>query len=136
VEVLAVSALELHSPTISPSAGLGGFRLVDRRPRPNVRRRRRPVAHPFRAALVYTMLPALVLVFYVSLWTAAVHGGYQEQQLTTAIQRMRIDNQSLQADVRRLQSPTRIFHRAVELGMQEARQAEYVILPAPTAPKH
>jgi cell division protein FtsL len=122
-----VSALELHSPTIPSPANLGRFRLVDRRPRPNVRRRQRPMAHPFRAALVYTALPALVLVFYVSLWTTAVHGGYQEQRLTTAIQQLRIDNQALQADVRRLQSPTRIFQQATQLGMQEARPTEYFI---------
>jgi cell division protein FtsL len=129
VEVLAVSALELHSPTVSPSADLGRFSLVDRWPRPNTRRRRRVLAHPFRAALVYTAAPALVLVFYVSLWTAAVHGGYQEQHLSTAIQRIRLDNQAAQAEVRRLQSPTRIFQRASELGMKEAPPTECILLP-------
>lgn len=126
-----MSALELHSPIVSTPASLNRFRVIDRRPRANTRRRRRPLTHPFRAALVYTALPALVLVFYVSLWTTAVHGGYQEQHLTTAIRRMRIDNQSLQADVRRLQSPTRIFARAAQLGMQEARPTEYIMLPPP-----
>ena len=79
---------------------------------------------------MYTSLPALLLVIYVALWTTAVHGGYQEQQLARDIQQLRIENQSLQANVRQLQSPTRIFHRAVELGMQETQQTEYVHLPA------
>jgi cell division protein FtsL len=135
--VLAVSALELHSPIVTTSPELGRFRLIDKKPRANVRRSRRSLSHPFRAALFYTSLPAFVLVAYVSLWTAAVHGGYQEQRLAHEIQQLRIDNQSLQAEVQRLRSATRIFHRATELGMQEAQQIEYIHLPiGVTIPGH
>ncbi len=123
-----MSALELHSPTIIPSSGLGRFRVIDRQPRPNVRKSRRRVAHPFRSALVLTAGPALILVCYVSLWTASVHGGYQEQRLSREIQRLRVDNQSLQADAIRLQSSTRVLQRATELGMQESHPTEYVRL--------
>jgi cell division protein FtsL len=129
VEVLAVSALELPAPPVATSSSLGRFRIIDRQPRPNVRRSRRRLAHPFRAALVYTSLPALVLVGYVSLWTAAVHGGYQEQRLQRKIQQVQIDNQTLQAQERQLQSSTRILHRAREMRMQESQQTEYIFMP-------
>jgi hypothetical protein len=126
-----VSALELHSPLITTaSSGLDRLRVIDRRRLPNARRSRRRMAHPFRAALVYTAAPALLLILYVSLWTAAVHGGYQEQRFRHDIQRLRIENQSLEADLLRLQSPNRIFQRATALGMQEPQQFEPVYLPA------
>src|SRR2546425_4584094 len=57
-EVPHVSALELHTPSVTPSSNLGRIRVIDQRRRPNVRRSRRRLAHPFRAALVYTSLPA------------------------------------------------------------------------------
>ena len=126
-----MSALELYTPSVSPSSSLGRFRVIDQRRRPNVRRSRRPLAHPFRAALVYTSLPAFLLVLYVAIWTAAVHGGYQEQQLNREIQRLRIDNQTLQADRLRLKSPFRIYPLATKLGMQETQKVEFVNLPAP-----
>jgi cell division protein FtsL len=126
-----VSALELHTPSIAPSPNLDRFRIIDQRRRPNVRRSRRRLAHPFRAALVYTSLPAFLLVLYVALWTTAVHGGYQEQHLNREIQRLRIENQTLQANVVRLKSPARIYPLAVRLGMQETQETRFVNLPAP-----
>ena len=126
-----MSALELPIPLISTAAHPDRFRAIDRRRRPNTRRAGRRLAHPFRAALVYTGLPALVLVLYVALWTAAVHGGYQEQHLNRDLQRLRVENQSLEADLLRFQSPIRIFQRATQLGMQEPQQFEPVYLPAP-----
>jgi cell division protein FtsL len=126
-----VSALELHTPAIPSSPSLGRFRVIDQRRRPNVRRSRRRLAHPFRAALVYTSLPAFMLVVYVALWTAAVHGGYQEQHLNREIQRLRIENQTLQADVLRLRSPGRIYPLATKLGMQETQDVKFVYLSAP-----
>jgi len=125
-----VSALEVPSPPITPSSGFDRFRVLDRRRLPNKRRSRRRLAHPFRAALVYTAAPGFLLILYVSLWTAAVHGGYQEQHLTRDIQRLRSANQTLETDLLRLQSPSRIFHRATALGMQEPQRFEPVYLPA------
>src|SRR5207247_2101049 len=116
-EVPAVSALELHTPSIPSSASLGRFRVIDQRRRPNVRRSQRRLAHPFRAALIYTSLPALLLVLYVSVWSAAVHSGYQEQHLNREIQRLRIENQTLQTNVLRMKSPFRIYPLATKLGM-------------------
>jgi hypothetical protein len=94
------------------------------------RRTRRRVAHPFRAALVCTALPALVLVAYVALWTAAVHGGYQEQRLTREIHRLRTDNQALGAQVMALRSTARILGLARQMGMQEPGASELVHVPA------
>lgn len=125
-----MSALELHSPLITTSSGLDRLRAIDRRRLPNARRSRRPLAHPFRAALIYTAAPALLLILYVTLWTAAVHGGYQEQHLARDIQRLQIDDQSLQADLLHLEAPNRIFQRATALGMQEPQQVQPVYLPA------
>jgi hypothetical protein len=125
-----VSALELHTPAIPSSPNLGRFRIIDQRRRPNVRRSRKRLAHPFRAALVYTSLPAFLLVVYVALWTAAVHGGYQEQRLNREIQRLRIENQTLQADALRLRSPFRIYPLATRLGLQETHDVKFVYLPA------
>jgi hypothetical protein len=67
----------------------------------------------------------------VALWTTAVHGGYQEQHLNREIQRLRIENQTLQANVLRMKSPLRIYPLATKLGMQETQQIEFVNLPAP-----
>lgn len=127
-----MSALELHNPQATAPPRIGRFRVIDRRPLPNIRRSRRRLAHPFRAALCYTALPAMLLVLYVALWTAAVHGGYQQQHIQRDIQRLRVENQSIQAEVRRLQSPVRIFHRATQLGMQEPQQIVFVKVPAGT----
>jgi hypothetical protein len=81
--------------------------------------------------LIYTSLPALVLVAYVALWTAAVHGGYQEQRLSREIHRLRIENQTLQATVLRMRSPGRIYPLATKLGMLQGQKFEFVNLPAP-----
>jgi cell division protein FtsL len=124
-----MSALELHSPQAVTPPTIGRFRVIDRR-RPAIRRRaRRRVAHPFRAAFIYTAFPALLLVIYVALWTTAVHAGYQEQRLKRDIERLRVENQSLQAQERTLQSSARILHRAKQLGMQPPQQIEAVHVP-------
>jgi hypothetical protein len=125
-----VSALELPNPLVTAPSGLDGLRVIDRRGRPNTRRAGRRLAHPFRAALVYTGLPAFALVLYVALWTAAVHGGYQEQHLSRDIQKLRIENQSLEADLLHFRSPGRIFDQATRLGMQEPQHFEPVYVPA------
>ena len=128
-EVLTVSALELQSPSVTTSPSFGRFRVIDRRPAAAPRRARRRVAHPFRAALMCTSLPALVLVAYVALWTTAVHGGYQEQRLTRDIHRLRSDNQTLSAQVMALRSTARILGQARQMGMQEPGPAELVQVP-------
>ena len=130
-----MSALELHTPSVSPSSGLGRFRVIDQRRRPNVRRSRRPLAHPFRAALIYTAFPAFLLVLYVSIQAAAVYSGYQEQRISREIHRLRIENQTLQADLLRLKSPLRIYPKATELGMRETHDIEFVNLPAAAGAK-
>jgi hypothetical protein len=124
-----VSALELPIPLVTAPSGLDRLRIVDRR-RPNTRRARRGVAHPFRTALIYTGLPAFILVLYVAIWAAAVHAGYQEQHLNRDIQRVRIENQSLEAELLHFRSPARIFDRAMKLGMQEPQHFEPVYVPA------
>lgn len=124
-----MSALELPNPLVPAASGLDRWRVIDRR-RPNTRRARRRLAHPFRAALIYTGLPALVLVLYVSVWAAAVHNGYQEQHLNRDIQRLRIENQSLEAQLLQFRSPARIFDRAAKMGMQEPQHFEPVYVPA------
>jgi hypothetical protein len=129
-----MSALELESPSFPSTNTLGRFRVIDQRQRPNVRRSRRRLSHPFRAALVYTGLPALLLVLYVAVWTTAVHGGYQEQRMNREIHRLRIENQTLQANVLRLRSPLRISPLATQLGMQETQEVRFVNLAAPVAP--
>jgi len=80
---------------------------------------------------VYTSLPALLLVMYVAVWTTAVHGGYQEQHLNREIQRLRIENQTQQANVLRLKSPLRISPLATQLGMQETQEVKFVNLSVP-----
>jgi cell division protein FtsL len=130
MEVLNVSALELQSPPVTSSPSFGRFRVIDRRPVAPARRSRRSVAHPFRAALICTALPALVLVAYVALWTTAVHGGYQEQRLTRQIQRLHTENQTLSAQVLGLKSTARILNQARLLGMQEPGAAVSVHVPA------
>jgi hypothetical protein len=88
--------------------------------------RRATPAHPMRRALLYTGFPAFLLVLYVALWTGAMRAGYHKQQISDRIAQLRIENDSLQAEMRRLQWPHRIYQLATRLGMQRADQIDFV----------
>jgi cell division protein FtsL len=99
------------------------------------RLRRTGPVHPLRCALLYTGVPVFLLVVYVALWTIAMRAGYQKQQLSTQIARLRVENDSLQAKVREAQSYHRIKSLATDvLGMQRPEQVDYLVVgPAPAA---
>lgn len=90
---------------------------------------RRNRTSPFRRALLIAGLPALGLVVYVGLWTGAMRGGYTRNRLESQIRSLAIENNSLQAEVRRLQSPSRIFTEASQLGMQRPADMTFVEIP-------
>ena len=81
-----------------------------------------------RWAVVYTAVPAFLLVFYVALWTAAMRAGYHKQRLTSRISQLTIENNSLQAQMRSLQSPRWVHARAAQLGMHPADQIGYIFV--------
>lgn len=101
-----------------PQARAGRWRL-----------RRAAPANPIRRALLYTGFPAFLLVLYVALWTGAMRAGYHKQQISDRIAQLRIENDSLQAEMRRLQLPHRIYQIATQLGMQRADQIDFVHVP-------
>jgi len=103
------------------------FRLI-REPRSTRRRRSGPV-NPLRWAVLCTLFPAVLLVLYVALWTAAMRSGYQKQQLRDRIAQLKIENDSLQAQMRQLQSPRRIHQIAAQMGMQPSEQVGYIFVP-------
>lgn len=109
------------------------FRLM-REPRPWRRRRTGP-ANPLRWAVVCAALPAFLLVAYVALWTAAMRTGYQKQRLSERIEQLKVENNSLQAQMRRLQSPRRIQHLAAQIGMQPAEQVGYIFVVGASRPR-
>jgi hypothetical protein len=75
-------------------------------------------------------VPALALVAYVTLWTWAMGTGYERQGLSRRIRQLRVENASLQAEVRRLQSPARILAEAEALDMERAADIEFVKAPS------
>jgi cell division protein FtsL len=79
-----------------------------------------------RRALLYTSFPACLLVLYVALWTGAMRSGYHKQQISDRIAQLRIENDTLQAEMRRLQWPHRIYQAATQLGMLRAEQIDFV----------
>jgi hypothetical protein len=93
------------------------------------RRRRSGPVNPLRWAVVCTAFPAVLLVVYVALWTAAMRSGYHKQHIRDRIAQLKIENDSLQAQMRRLQSPRRIHHEAALLGMQPSEQVGYIFVP-------
>jgi cell division protein FtsL len=103
------------------------FRLI-REPRAFRRRRSGPV-NPLRWAVLCTLFPAVLLVLYVALWTAAMRTGYQNQRIRDRIAQLKIENDSLQAQMRQLQSPRRIHGLAAQMGMQPSEQVGYIFVP-------
>jgi hypothetical protein len=98
-------------------------------PGPSQRVARREQPGPLRRAVVLTGLPVLCLVLYVGLWTMAVRGGYHKNRLAGRIRALQVENSSLQAEVRRLQSPARIFAEASGLELQQATDMRFVTVP-------
>lgn len=95
--------------------------------RPKHRVRRRAVAvHPLRRATLISLCAALPLVAYAGIWTTAMRSGYQKNRLTREIRVLEVENDSLQAQVRRLQSPHRITAAAQEMGLEAGVKIEFV----------
>jgi hypothetical protein len=59
----------------------------------------------------------------------AVRGGYHKNRLAGRIRALQVENSSLQAEVRRLQSPARIFAEASGLELQQATDMRFVTVP-------
>jgi cell division protein FtsL len=137
LEVPAVTALkwdvEHDLDRIGPEAAGGAparqpsFRLI-REPKSFRRRRSGPVS-PLRWAVLCTLFPAVLLVLYVALWTAAMRTGYQKQRIRDQIAQLKIENNSLQAQMRQLQSPRRIHALGAQIGMQPSEQVGYIFVP-------
>src|SRR4029079_18353718 len=103
------------------------FRVITRRPLPPPYRLRRVTPrNPLKRALTLAGVPALLLVVYVALWTGAMHGGYYEQRVSDQIKGLQIENDTLQANLRKLQSPRRILELARGMGMKPAELVEYI----------
>jgi hypothetical protein len=79
-----------------------------------------------KRALAIAGVPAFLLISYVALWTGAMHGGYYEQNISGRIAALQIENDSLQANLRQLQSPRRILAKARMMGMKPAEAIEFV----------
>jgi hypothetical protein len=118
-------------PTRAPASEYGGsrarFRVIVRKPLPPPYRLRRAAPrNPVKRALAIAGVPAGLLITYVALWTGAMHGGYYEQNISKRIETLRIENDSLQANLRQLQSPRRILALARTMGMKPAEAIEFV----------
>jgi hypothetical protein len=124
---LGSSATETR-PAGSDYAGpRGRFRVIVRRPLPPPYRLRRAAPrNPLKRALAIAGVPAFLLITYVALWTGAMHGGYYEQSVAHKIEALRIENDTLQASLRQLQSPRRILALARSMGMKPAEAIEFV----------
>lgn len=94
-----------------------------------LRRRRSGPVNPLRWAVLCTAFPAVLLVFYVALWTVAMHTGYRNQVIRERIAQIEIENNSLRAQMRKLQSPRRIHYHAAKMGMQPSEQVGYIFVP-------
>lgn len=136
MEVAALTALkwdvENELDRLDPEAGgyraarQPSFRLI--RETRVLRRRSGPV-NPLRWAVVCTLFPAVLLVIYVALWTTAMRAGYQKQRIRDQIAQLKIENDSLSAQMRQLQAPRRIHHFATQMGMQRSQQIGYIFVP-------
>jgi len=105
----------------------GRFRVIVRRPLPPPYRLRRAAPrNPLKRALAIAGIPAFLLITYVALWTGAMHGGYYEQNISHKIEALQIENDTLQASLRQLQSPRRILALARSMGMKPAETIEFV----------
>ena len=98
-------------------------------PRPLRRTVRQGQVSPLRRAVMVAGVPVLFLVLYVSLWTVAMRGGYQKNRLTAQIRTLEVENDSLQAEVRGLQSPARILQEAGKMQMERAADIKFVDVP-------
>ena len=87
----------------------------------------------FARALWLAGVPALCLVLYVGMWTGAVKQGYARNRLRTQIRALEIENNSLQAELLRLQSPARIFREAGAMNMQRPADITFVEVPSHVA---
>lgn len=76
-------------------------------------------------------LPVLLLVVYVGMWTHATARGYQRNQLRSRIRTLSIENESLRAEMRALQSPARILAEAKAMGMEQATDVKLVTVTTP-----
>jgi hypothetical protein len=92
-------------------------------------RRHRSQNRAFARAVGLAGIPVLCLVIYVGIWTAAMRRGYYRNQLVGRIRTLSIENDSLQAEVRRLQSPTRIFPEASTMKMERPADIKFVEIP-------
>ena len=59
--------------------------------------------------------------------------GYARNRLTSEIRTLEIENNSLQADLLRLQSPARILREAGSMKMQRPADIKFVEVPAEVA---
>ncbi len=108
------------------------------RPRPRCRTRplvlpRPAYATQFTRLLWLAGVPALCLVLYVGMWTGAVKQGYARNRLNSQIRTLQIENNSLQAELLRLQSPARIFQQAGAMNMQRPADIKFVEVPSHVA---
>jgi hypothetical protein len=74
-------------------------------------------------------VPVLCLVIYVGMWTCAIRRGYDQNRLTARIRLLSLENESLQAEVRRLQAPGRIFREALSMKMERPADIKFVQIP-------
>jgi hypothetical protein len=79
-----------------------------------------------KRALALAGVPAIILITYVALWTTAMHGGYSKQRVADQIKTLQIENDTLQANLRKLQSPRRILVLAKQMGMRPAETVQFV----------
>jgi hypothetical protein len=100
--------------------------LVRRPLPPPYRLRRVAPRNPLKRALALAGFPALTLIAYVAVWTAAMHGGYYKQSISDRIKTIQVENDTLQANLRKLQSPRRILALSKSLGMRPAEAVEFV----------
>jgi cell division protein FtsL len=90
----------------------------------------RSQARTFARVVWLTALPVLCLVIYVGMWTSVMRRGYYRNQLAAKIRALSVENDSLQAEVRRLQSPARIFPEATRMKMERPADIKFVQAPA------
>ncbi len=123
---LPIPEVVVPEPTSAPSGPGERSRSPVTRTRQVTRRRQ---ASPFRRAILMTGLPVAILVLYVGVWAAAMRGGYYKNRLANRIRTLEVENASLQAEVRRLAAPGRVFQEASALGMERPVDVKFVTVP-------